>query len=77
MACSSTEVSKMTMIEQSVVRTYNFSVIDVGLNPAHATNNNRRIIWKNIVLNHNSSHEACSSTEASKMAVISNSYQDM
>ena len=28
----------MTMIEQSVVRTHNFSVMDIGLNPVHATN---------------------------------------
>jgi hypothetical protein len=37
MACSSTEVSKMTFIAKAVGRTCNLSVTEVGLNPAHAT----------------------------------------
>jgi hypothetical protein len=61
MACSSTEVSKMTFITKVVDRTCNLSVTDVGLNPAHATK----------------IHKAYSSTEVSKMTFISNSRQDM
>ena len=37
MACSSTE-ALWVLVKQLTDRTYNFSVVNIGLNPVHATN---------------------------------------